>query len=175
MDNLKTGLIAAGIVSILSVAVPAFAQSYSYSGNNYAYYPQQSAAYSNPMTYQVPTYARMPSYNTYPSYQRQNNYQYQNAQPNFYYTYPPVNRVQYIPSSYQNPVSYGPTHSYPGYDSYYAPSSNYYTTYPQQNMGYTGDRDALGTPLCNWQGYGRSDCSFNPNQPVYDAYTGTWY
>jgi hypothetical protein len=198
--KMKKAVITAGIVSVLAVAAPAFAQSY-YGNNGYtsSYYPQQSYSYGTPMIYQpvtMPSYinyapVNIPNYGQVNSYSinnpMQQQYQYQmpqqyvsnqypsSMQPYFYYTFPPVNQVQYHPSSYQNPVQYGPTYSYPEYDPYYAANSNYYTMYPQQNLGFTGDRDALGTPLCNWQGYGRSDCDFNPHQWVYDPYTGTWY
>jgi len=202
MDYFKKALISTALLSVLSSATPAFAQMYpgmnlpysTYYPSSYSY-PSQSgygSGYGSQNVYQVtnipqnisiPTYmtTSIPTYNTntYPSYQqpRTSQYtpQYQSApQPNFYYTYPPVNQVRYTPSSsYQ--YGNGSTYSYPTYDSSYAPYSNYYTQYPQQNLGYTGDRDALGTPLCDWQGYGRSDCSFNPHQWVYDPYSGTWY
>jgi hypothetical protein len=176
MNHIQKGFIAAALFGIISIATPVLAQSY-YGGNGYmnSYYPQQSSynnygnsSNGNPMIYQVVNaplmnhfFINMPSYNV-PSY---------NAPTQYY-----PQQQQYTAQPYQQQNQYyGSGYSSPEYDPSYAPYSNYYTTYPQQNNGYTGDHDAFGSPLCNWQGYGRSDCSFNPHQWVYDPYTGTWY
>lgn len=58
--------------------------------------------------------------------------------------------------------------------------------YPDQSYGYTGgygygaqqtgDYDLLGQPLCQWSDYnGRTPCSYDPHQWIYDPYTGSWY
>lgn len=76
---------------------------------------------------------------------------------------------------------YYPTYYYPEYYTYHVPALVTYQPY-----GYTapspyvypypvGDTDTFGSPICYWQGYGRGLCEFNPRQPVYDHWTGTWY
>lgn len=55
--------------------------------------------------------------------------------------------------------------------------------YPQDGYGSqfgharpTGDYDLIGQPLCEWYDYnGRTPCSFDPHQWIYDPYTGSWY
>jgi len=80
----------------------------------------------------------------------------------------------YNPSTSQNNL-YGQGPSRPDYDPHTASWSNYYTQYPQVPHNYTGDSDLYGYPLCNWQGYGVAECNSDPNQWVYDPYSGTWY
>ena len=121
----------------------------------------------------------MPTTNTmqmpnYSNYGNNPGYTYpRNNQPVAMPQYAAPQYPQYTPS-YSQPTSYY-GYSYPEYDPSYEWYSNYYTTYPQQNLGYTGDSDAFGSQLCYWEDYGRSDCSFNPHQWVYDPYTGTYY
>lgn len=102
-------------------------------------------SYYQPIGYGYGSYG---TYSTYDYYSYYNYYQ----QPSY----------QYQPTYYQQPYQY--TYDY----GYSTPSPHNYS-YP------TGDRDALGNDLCFWEGYGRSSCDFNPRQPVYDYYTGTWY
>jgi hypothetical protein len=94
----------------------------------------------------------------------------------------------YYQPTYYQPVAYQPAYSYyqPSY-SYYQPYQYYGSAYGYGGYGYsapspynrsspTGDRDLWGHDLCYWEGYdGRARCDFNPRQPVYDPYTGTWY
>ena len=201
MNFLKTGVISGTVSLIFLAATPALAQSYGYGGEYGTYTPAPSYSYSNynsygshnsPMIVQMGTrspgissYMNMPSRmsDVMRGGNMQNTYQPQYSQYQNQYSAPQYSQ-QYPQYSYQTPQSYSmpsynpsqySSYSYPQYDSSYAPYSSYYTTYPQQNMGYTGDTDALGSQLCNWQGYGRSDCSFNPHQWVYDPYSGTWY
>lgn len=73
---------------------------------------------------------------------------------------------------------YGPyLPSYPPYDSSYAPYSNYYRAYPQVPHYMTGDTNLLGQQLCRWANYPSANmpCGWDPQQPVYDAWTGTYY
>lgn len=78
---------------------------------------------------------------------------------------------------------YDYTYYYPTYQSYTYPQ---YYSYPTITYGYSapspynysypvGDTDTFGSPICYWEGYGRGLCDFNPRQPVYDHWTGTWY
>lgn len=113
-----------------------------------------------PTTYMPMVYVNysMPTYAYYPQ-----QYSYYPYQPTQYY-YP----QQY---SYNQPMQYS---AYTPYSSY-MPTS--YSTPGPWNASYrTGDTDTFGYELCNWDGYqGRARCDSNPRQPVYDAWTGTWY
>lgn len=82
----------------------------------------------------------------------------------YYRQYMPMYPQYSQPSYLQQPYYYGYGSSY-GYST----PSPYNYRYP------VGDTDAFGYDLCYWEGYGRSRCDFNPRQPVYDYYTGTWY
>lgn len=205
MNFLKTGVISGAVLLIFLAATPALAQSHGYGDGYGTYTPTPSYSYSNYNSYgsyNSPTIVQMgrqsPSITSYMNMpgrmsdmmrggNMQNTYQPQYSQYQDQYSAPQYS-PQYPHYSYQTPRSYTmptyntsqypsrpPSYSYPEYNSSYAPYSNYYTTYPQQNMGYTGDTNVFGSQLCNWQGYGRSDCSFNPHQWVYDPYSGTWY
>lgn len=115
----------------------------------------------------------------------------------YYDAYDPY-YAYYDPYSYYYPTTYYPTAYYPQ-TSYYYPQQYYSYEYPtyyqsyyqsyygQQYYGYSstpspynysypvGDTDTFGSPICYWEGYGRGLCEFNPRQPVYDHWTGTWY
>ncbi len=145
-----------------------------YPPQNYSTYSQPSYGYNSHPSYNSapsygynsqPAYSNYPSYgnNSYPSYNNYPSYNYGNTS----YNYPSQN--------YYSAQNYGYGPSRPDYDPHTAPWSNYYTMYPQVPHQYTGDSDAFGAPLCDWAGYGRSDCSFDPHQWVYDPYSGTWY
>lgn len=91
---------------------------------------------------------------------------------NSYYYYP----TYYDPQTYYYPQQY--YYEYPSYPAYPTYTSYYgYTSTPSPyNYSYpTGDTDTFGYDICYWEGYGRSRCDFNPRQPVYDHWTGTWY
>jgi len=75
----------------------------------------------------------------------------------------------YSPYYYDTSYYYYPeTYTYPSYTYASTPSPSNYS-YP------IGDTDTFGNSLCDWEGYGRGRCDFNPRQPVYDHWTGTWY
>ena len=99
-----------------------------------------------------------------------------------YYTY-------YDPYTYYYPTTYYPQTSYYYPQQYYSYEypTYYQSYYGQPYYGYsstpspynysspTGDTDTFGYDICYWEGYGRGRCDFNPRQPVYDHWTGTWY
>ncbi len=169
MNCVQRGFFAAVFLGVFTFsAAPVFAQMYSGYSMNYGS-PSINQSVHFPLY--VSHASDMLNMNTVPGYSG-------GYMPRVYTsTYYP--QQQYYPQSSYSSYSYNtahyPSYSYPQYDSSYAPYSDYYTTYPQQNRGFTGDTDAFGNQLCYWQGYGRSDCSFNPHQWVYDPYTGTWY
>jgi hypothetical protein len=119
----------------------------------YAYAPAQQGSQNTYINYGYPqqysyNYA-MPSYNSY-SYPQQ-------------YQYPQYNSY---PSYNSYPYSYG----YPSYGGGYG--------YGPSGYGYpTGDTAPwIGGQLCNFPDYnGRALCGSNPNQWVYDPWTGSWY
>ena len=84
----------------------------------------------------------------------------------YYDYYDPGYGASYYPSSYYYPVQY-----------YYPQPYGYGASTPSPyNYSYqVGDSDTFGYDLCYWEGYGRGRCDFNPRQPVYDHWTGTWY
>ena len=117
-------------------------------------------------------------------------YYQQYYQPMYAYSWSPAQSSSN--HSYQ-PQYYGaPQYSYPQYNSY---SQNYYPQqytapqynyYPQQtysqpvpySYGYpTGDSVPwIGGQLCDFPDYnGRAACGSNPNQWIYDPWTGSWY
>lgn len=104
-----------------------------------------------------------PLHDTFPSYPQQS------------YGYGGYGYGSYGNGGYGNYGGYGysqPMNSYPSisYDPYYGYSAAFGPAYP------TGDTDFAGTPLCQWYDYsGRSPCAFDPQQWVYDPYTGSWY
>jgi hypothetical protein len=84
------------------------------------------------------------------------------------YMYYPATYYYYYPQ--QVSYYYYPQYSaYPTYSYGSAAPSPYSWSYP------TGDTDTFGYDICNWEGYGRARCDFNPRQPVYDHWSGTWY
>lgn len=73
---------------------------------------------------------------------------------------------------------YGPyLPSNPPYDSGYASYSNYYRAYPQVPHYMTGDTNLWGQDLCRWADYPDANmpCGWDPQQWVYDPWTGTYY
>lgn len=97
-------------------------------------------------------YGNQPSYNTYGGYGYGSGANYGSG-------YGP-----YLPSA-------------PVYDSSYAPYSNYYRAYPQVPHYMTGDTNILGQQLCRWADYSSANmpCGWDPQQWVYDPWTGTYY
>lgn len=99
-------------------------------------------------------------YDPYPYYEYYEPYYYEDV---YYY---PQYHDYYYPSQYSYPAYYP---SYPSYGYGYSTPSPYNYSYP------VGDTDTFGSDICYWEGYGRGLCDFNPRQPVYDHWTGTWY
>jgi hypothetical protein len=124
----------------------------------------------------------MPSF-----YAPQPSYSYSLNAPGFYTGYPSYNmysQPMYYDygyySGYQNySYNYYPTYSYPTYNTYnpyYDPYDAYFPS-TQLSYGYpTGDAVPwLGGEMCYYPDYGRSPCAFDPHQPIYDVWTGTYY
>ena len=109
---------------------------------------------------------------SYPSTQYQTQYQT---------SYPSYSSNYYTPTSYSN---YG-SNSYNPYAtvSTYANTNSYATTgsnpqtYPYSHATPTGRYDAFGTPLCMWSDYPGTamPCGTDPQQWIFDPYSGTWY
>ncbi|OGG72527.1 hypothetical protein A3A38_04175 [Candidatus Kaiserbacteria bacterium RIFCSPLOWO2_01_FULL_53_17] len=122
--------------------------------------------------YYTPSYAQM-------YYQPMYAYAYspmQNSQQNTYIQYPQQYSYNYNPPSYGSHPQYTyPQYNYPQYSypqhGYYSQPSPYFYGYP------TGDTVPwLGGPMCYFPDYGgRAACGSNPNQWVYDPWTGSWY
>lgn len=84
----------------------------------------------------------------------------------------------YYPVYYYDYYQYQPVYSYQQstyYPQYYPNYQGYSTPSPYNYSYPVGDTDTFGYDICYWEGYGRSRCDFNPRQPVYDYWTGTWY
>ncbi len=111
------------------------------------YLPAQAGDYY----YYAPTY--------YPQQYYYADYSYLYYPQNYSYYYYPHTTSSYYPQY----------HTYPAYSYGNSSPSPYNWSYP------TGDTDTFGYDICNWEGYGRGRCDFNPRQPVYDHWTGTWY
>jgi len=122
---------------------------------NYQYAPQQ-------YTYGYP-YAQQQ--------QQQSQSQYQSQQPSSYYSQP---------TYYNQPTNYsGSSQAIPGTPSNFL---NYYNqennglVYPYSSSRPTGNTDAFGNQLCYWSDYPEyAPCGQDPQQWIYDPYTGTWY
>lgn len=165
------------VLALVLGIVPAFASAYVDYGAFYSTPAPYSQMYYQPMY----AYAASPvlnqgvgKQNTYVNYSQQN-YSY-GYYPQQQYNYPQYNSYQQYPqyNSY-------PQYQYPSYNSY----QPYYgggNMYGQQNVPYsygypTGDTVPLiGGQLCEFPDYdGRALCGSNPNQWVYDPWTGSWY
>lgn len=147
---MKTGAaIFLALVLSIAGAAPVSAATFVYAGYGTAassYVAMyDSYAYLYDYSYYAPTYYSGISYNFY-----------KYSQPTYF-------------SAYQQPTYYQPQTNYYGsqYDSSTPSPDNYHYR--------TGDTDTFGYDMCYWEGYGRGRCDFNPRQPVYDFYTGTWY
>lgn len=130
--------------------------------NNMAQYnwPTYSNAYMPQYSYQRPVvsyYQYQPQFQFQQPRQQQYQYQYQPYQyaPQMQYQYQYASNA-YAQDPYSTGFAYGGPYAYGGMP--------------------TGDTVPwLGGEMCNWAGYGRSPCAFDPQQPVYDAWTGTYY
>lgn len=139
-----------------------------YGGQHYGgagYYPEPQSFYFSPSTILQP----MTHYNPTQQYAPQVSYPYPGG-----YGY--GNYGSGYGSNYG--TGYGPyLPSYPKYDPSFAPYSNYYRAYPQVPHYMTGDTNLWGQQLCRWANYPGANmpCDWDPQQPVYDAWTGTYY
>jgi len=127
---------------------PMYAYAWAPSLSSSNHYPQQRSSYS------APQYS-YPQYNNYPQ-QQQYNYPQYNQYPQQQYSYPQYNTPQY---------------------NYY-PQQTHYTQPVPYSYGYpTGDTAPwTGEQLCTFPDYnGRAACGSNPNQWIYDPWTGSWY
>lgn len=121
-------------------------------------------------------------YNSYP--QTQNYYPQQYQQPHMQYGQPysqPYSYNQYPQSNSHSSYSYSQpwNPSYPNYSNApYGQGVNQYGQNVPYSYGYpTGDTVPLiGGQLCDFPDYnGRALCGSNPNQYIYDPWTGSWY
>lgn len=174
------------ILPVLAVflALPVVVDAYCGGGDSFFWPSPCNAIYQKPRE-QLVVYAFGPS--SPPRYQEVKNYY-----PSAYNSMASIAPGYYQPSfpygyGYQQPYvqpfqSYQPYFGAPfmgyeyagyGYGATYGASYGSYGGYgPMQ----TNDYDALGNPLCQWGGFPTaSPCSFDPHQPVYDVYTGTYY
>ena len=172
MTSVKFAFI--GIISFLAVV------GFSTPATTYAWIGDMS--FSNIGNIYMPGYTVSSGMNSYPGM----NYGRQQQQGGTWgwtsSTYP---ARAFDPMTENFPIYY-PNQSYGQYgsQSYGSGYSNYgYST--SHGGGYgspfgyaqpTGDYDLIGQPLCQWYDYsGRTPCSFDPHQWIYDPYTGTWY
>ncbi len=144
---------------IITVSLPAAASAWVEYGAWYHTPAPHSQAYYQPMyaySY-APAQSSQSTYINYP----QNNYSYGWGAPSYAYPQQP-----YMP--------YAPQYSYAPYGSNY----NMYGQQVPYSYGYpTGETVPLiGGQLCDFPDYdGRALCGSNPNQRIYDHWTGTWY
>lgn len=160
-------------------ALPFMNSGYGY--QNYGYNPVTNIGYS----YQMPIYQNLSQNFLQPNYYQNYSYpSYQNSYPNYGYGYPQYGNQYRQPAvsfSTGNAYSFDPTRqAFPsfGQQSYgHGPTRPTYIGYSPFASAYpTGDYDLAGTSLCRWSDYnGRAPCSFDPQQWVYDPYTGQWY
>lgn len=106
--------------------------------------------------------------------------------PSYYMPFYSYNGYSYTCDSWgrcydsSSPSSYGFSYYYPylynpyyyEYGTYGYGSSYYYGNY---YYGYPTGDTVWGNQLCYYPSYGRAYCGFDPNQTVYDPWTGTWY
>lgn len=148
------------------IAIPFMADAWVEYGAYYYTPAPHSQAYYQPM-YAYSYSPAQSSQSTYINYPQQNYYPQQNNA--FGYGAP----YSYQPYSY--PQYYGaPSYGFAPYGSY----SNMYGQPVPYSYGYpTGDTVPLiGGQLCEFPDYdGRALCGSNPNQWVYDPWTGSWY
>lgn len=99
----------------------------------------------------------------------------------------------YMPQQYQSQQQYQSGHGYGTSGSLLYPQSysynglrydqpvygnySYAAMHPPQVSSYpTGDHDFFGNSLCRWSNYPTAaPCGSDPQQPIYDPYTQTWY
>lgn len=182
--------VAALFVAILAfVPLSARAQAYySYYDPNtgsYVYDPYQSSYYQYDDPYQ--------SYYSYGSYYPSTNY-YTNYGNTGYYgqqyglgTYYPGYQYGYYGSTYASPYASWsqPISANLSYSGYYTPQQNTgylglnlnpYNDQPYNGYGITRSYPWGDWTRCYWgNGYGYSSCNYNPAQPLFDPWTGTWY
>ena len=149
-----------GLTSIFSALilvsfVPFLADAWVDYGTYYYTPAPHSQAYYQPMY----AYAYAPaqsSQNTYITYPQQNSFGY--------------GAPAYAPQYYTPSYSYAPTYGYGGYNRY-GQNVPYSYGYP------TGDTVPwIGGQMCEFPDYdGRALCGSNPNQWIYDPWTGSWY
>ena len=166
----------------LGIAMPASAFAYVDYGAYYYTPAPNSQAYYQPMY----AYSYAPVQNSAP---QQNQYVY-NSIPQQYNQYPQQQYNQYPQQQYSPQYSYNqpqynsyPSNGYqqyPSYNSYpqYGQNSNMYGQNVPYSYGYpTGDTVPwIGGQLCEFPDYdGRALCGSNPNQYIYDPWTGSWY
>ena len=159
-----------------------YAQPSSYYGQQYVpqYYQQPQTSYTMPQYNYGSPYVYVQPINYQPFTQYVGGFGGQQQQ---------QQQAQYAPASYGYGGGYGPNYGYgyptvtngyypqPSYGYSTGPYAGYYgANNPPIDVGYyTGDHDTFGGAICYYADYGRADCGSNPRQPVYDAWTGTWY
>lgn len=151
---------------IITVSLPAAASAWVEYGAWYYTPAPHSQAYYQPMYAYSYSPAQGSQQNTYIQHPQQQNYYPQQNYPSNWgqpsYGYYPQNQYSY------------PNHSYAPYGS----NVNMYGQQVPYSYGYpTGETVPLiGGQLCEFPDYdGRALCGSNPNQWIYDPWTGSWY
>ncbi len=193
--SIKTSILSLILVTSLGI-LPSAVSAYVDYGTYYQTPAPHSQLYYQPMY----AYASSPVLNHQVSAPQQNQYSYnsypqQNYYPQQQYSqygqYSQPYTQQYQPQQYSY-NQYPQYNSYP-YSSYSQPWNQGYSNYSNgwsgqgvnmygQNVPYsygypTGETVPLiGGPLCDFPDYdGRALCGSNPNQYIYDPWTGSWY
>lgn len=173
MQNTRTIARIVSLFAIVFVTTPQFISAYVEYGAFYTTPAPYSQLYYQPMY----AYAATPVLNNYQ--------QYPSSGYGYSHTYPGYYADNYFLPQYQ-----GYSHTYPGFNYAYpqtynpippAPYGQNINRYGQPvpyNYGYpTGDTVPwTGGQLCEFPDYnGRALCGSNPNQWIYDPWTGSWY
>lgn len=169
----RIGFLSTSMALVFAAFLPFFADAWVDYGTYYYTPAPNSQAYYQPM-YAYSYAPAQSSQNTYINNPQQQNYAFGYGAPSYGYPQQPSYPQQY--PQYQSPsYSYAPSYGYGGgYDGGY----NMYGQNVPYSYGYpTGDTVPLiGGQLCEFSDYdGRALCGSNPNQWVYDPWTGSWY
>jgi hypothetical protein len=147
-----------GTALVFAAFLPLFADAWVDYGAYYYTPAPHSQAYYQPM-YAYSYAPAQSSQNTYINYPQQQNYSFGYGAPSYGYPH----------------YGYAPQYQYPSYG--YGGSNMYGQNVPY-SYGYpTGDTVPwIGGQLCEFPDYdGRALCGSNPNQWIYDPWTGSWY
>ncbi len=174
MDTMTARIGSIGTTAlVLAAFLPLFADAWVDYGTYYYTPAPHSQAYYQPMY--AYSYAPVQSTQSTSINYPQQNYSY--GAPSYGYGAPSYGYPQnsYVPQQYYSPsYSYAPSYGYGGYGGGY----NMYGQNVPYSYGYpTGDTVPwIGGQMCDFPDYdGRALCGSNPNQWIYDPWTGSWY